>query len=666
MIFVRRAFGPAAFLAIALVAGEALAGARLAVNHEVRVRLDPASRALDVEDDFLVEAEGPIVFGLAPWLELVEAKVNGNPVEARRSGRKVTIFQAAEGPRRVELALRGVVPALPTPDKRGVSTGAMADPEGSYLPGYSGWMAVTGEDWIGYRLTVEVPAAFRAVATGRLVEEQLDETTYRASFEADHPAEHPSVFVGPYEIRELRQQDLRIRTYFHPELAGLAEDYLATSAAYIRRYAELIGPYPYADFHIVSAPLPVGLGFPNLTYVGRRVLPLPFMRGRSLAHEVLHNWWGNGVAVDYAKGNWAEGLTTYMADYALAEERGAAAAREMRLGWLRNFTALPVEQHQPVQGFTAKRHDAAQVVGYDKVAFIFHMLYRELGEAAFRAGLREVWRQRRFQTAAWSDLQAAFELAAGRDLTWFFDQWLTRKGAPRIELVEAARTQDGEGFRVTIKLRQALSSYIVTLPVVIETTAGPVRREVQLAIPEETFEIAVAHKPLSLRIDPDFEAFRRLLPGESPPIFRDVTLSDRTLLILATDDVDMSRTAQRLARRLLQREPRVFEGDPQKPPEAPLLVIGGGEEVAGLRGTLGPNLVDDIARLGTARAWTEQRKGRGPELFVAADDARSLEAVLRPLPHYRNQSYVVFDGRKVTRKGLWPADASPLSHRFED
>ena len=44
------------------------------------------------------------------------------------------------------------------------------------------------------------------------------------------------------------------------------------------------------------------------------------MQERSLAHEVLHAWWGNAVAVDYERGNWSEALTTFMADYALAEE----------------------------------------------------------------------------------------------------------------------------------------------------------------------------------------------------------------------------------------------------------------------------------------------------------------------------------------------------------
>jgi len=58
---------------------------------------------------------------------------------------------------------------------------------------------------------------------------------------------------------------------------------------------------------------------------------LPFIRTTSLGHEVLHNWWGNGVYVDWERGNWCEGLTTFMADYAYKEEEGESAAREMRL-----------------------------------------------------------------------------------------------------------------------------------------------------------------------------------------------------------------------------------------------------------------------------------------------------------------------------------------------
>ena len=69
---------------------------------------------------------------------------------------------------------------------------------------------------------------------------------------------------------------------------------------------------------------------PTLTYLGIEVLRLPFIRSTSLGHEVLHNWWGNGVYPDYAHGNWSEGLTTFMADYTYKERESDDAARDMR------------------------------------------------------------------------------------------------------------------------------------------------------------------------------------------------------------------------------------------------------------------------------------------------------------------------------------------------
>ena len=55
------------------------------------------------------------------------------------------------------------------------------------------------------------------------------------------------------------------------------------------------------------------------------VIRLPFILHTSYPHEILHNWWGNGVYVDYETGNWSEGLTAYLADHLLKEQRGRGA-----------------------------------------------------------------------------------------------------------------------------------------------------------------------------------------------------------------------------------------------------------------------------------------------------------------------------------------------------
>jgi aminopeptidase N len=267
---------------------------------------------------------------------------------------------------------------------------------------------------------------------------------YQAEFEFPQATGGIDLMAGPWRIRERlvargRAPALRLRTYFPADLdsePGLAEGYLTDSERYIARYSSLIGAYPYDAFSIVASPLPTGFGMPTLTYLGVDVLRLPFIRASSLGHEILHNWWGNGVYVDAQSGNWSEGLTTFLADYAYSEERSAAAARDMRLGWLRDAAALPATGQPALRDFRSRQHGAEAAIGYGKAAMLFLMLRDRIGEAAFRQGLRDFWQAQRFQQANWDDLRRAFERSSGAELRAFFAQWLSSRQLPEVAVVE--------------------------------------------------------------------------------------------------------------------------------------------------------------------------------------------------------------------------------------
>ncbi|MDQ2105762.1 M1 family peptidase, partial [Azospirillum sp. C340-1] len=65
------------------------------------------------------------------------------------------------------------------------------------------------------------------------------------------------------------------------------------------------------------------------------------------------------------------------------------------------------------------------------------------------------------------------------------------------------------------------------------------------------------------------------------------------------------------------------------------------------------------------RVWAFRAGNRRPVLAVAADDAAALQALLRPLPHYGRQSWLVFEGTRAADRGVWPAGDSPLRASFE-
>jgi len=656
-------------LALALLLLLAVAPARAAPagveSHDVAVRFDPDGQRLELTARITETDRRVIDVAIAPWLTLERAVAAGEPLPARRVGGRWQITRPTPADD-LTLELSGTVPPLPEPGARGRWSGAVAGPEGSALTAGSGWLPDTGAARVRYRLSVAVPAGYRAVASGHLLSEQLGPAGNRATFVIEQPGEPPSLFVGPYLVSERMADGRRLRTWFHPELAPLADGYLDASAGYIARYSAAIGAYPYRDFHVVAAPLPVGLGFPGLAYVGRRVLPLPFMRGRSLAHEVLHNWWGNGVGVDYARGNWAEGLTTYMADYALAADEGADRAREMRLGWLRDFAALPPARDLPVRRFVAKRHQAAQVIGYGKTAFVFHMLSQQLGEDAFARGLRLFWQRHRFATAAWDDLEAAFGAASGQDLEWFFAQWLDRTGAPELVLAAAGTTADGDGHRLDLTLRQAAPTYRLTVPVRIETAAGVRHEQILLNGTAATATFHLEAAPMAVRVDPALHLFRRLSSGESPPILRDVTLATDAVLQLADADVAVKEAARALARRLFETPVPTRPAESAAASDGPVLIVGTHAGISALLATPAWQLdrPPPVAG-GSAIAWTARRADGRPVLVVAGEDAEALRALQRPLPHYGGKSYVRFAGRRAIDHGVWPPGDSPLTRRFD-
>ena len=180
-----------------------------------------------------------------------------------------------------------------------------------------------------------------------------------------------------------------------------------------------------------------------------------------------------------------------MADYAYKERIGLEAAREMRLGWLRDFAALSLGQDSALDTFTTRTHGASKIVGYNKAAMIFLMLRDLLGRKSFNRALKTFWRHQRFRVASWADLQRAFEAESGEDLQTFFKQWLTYTGAPNIRIAKAVRLQKDSSYRVIITLEQTASLYSIRVPIVVHTKDSKETRVFDLDRGQQTFSFEI-------------------------------------------------------------------------------------------------------------------------------------------------------------------------------
>lgn len=627
---------------------------------EMDLRLEPASREFSARA-VLTGLDGPVRFVLDPGLRITRLVLDGRTLPVLSTTAAVSVPPG----RRLLIEYAGRLSPLPQVDHRQVlgRLPASASVEGSFLPAGSGWYPDPGVPF-AYRLRLVLPKGQKGLVPGNLLRESEGVDGYTAEFDFPHPAEGIDLMAGPYTVSERvltmeGTRRVRIRTWFHPELAGLENAYLADSARYIERYSRLIGPYPFDDFGVVSSPLPTGFGMPSLTYLGREVLRLPFVRATSLGHEVLHNWWGNGVYPDWAKGNWSEGLTTFLADYAYKEDESPEAARETRLNWLRNLAAVPEGEDFALSAFTSRHHGIASIVGYDKAAMVFLMLRDEIGTEAFERGLRLLWTRYRFRSAGWTELERVWSEAAGRDLAAFFRQWVQRSGAPRLRLVSA----EADGGRLRLTLEQSGGPYALSVPVGLRIYPDRLEmRRITLDGARATVTLPVSGLVQAVELDPDFRLWRRLDPGLLPPILREVFVAPRAALMLADEEAGWQAAGRQLAARVLDHAPVPDPGTGQPPEGAAWLIIGSHGAVARLLARLNlPAKPAEPGAKGSAQVWAGRAADGRPYAVVSADAPSALAALTRPLPHYGRQSWLSFEGARVLAKGIWPARTERLT-----
>ena len=667
-----------------------MAGAYTA-HHTLTVRLLPENAELQGLDRIRITgtASGPILLSLAPRARIQSLRIDGRDHPYTFHQGRLSLTPApSESLMSVNLAIDYAstfddpVPVNPlNTDNPGFGVSGTISPRGSFILSGAGWYPRLADARESFDLRVEAPADTVAVTAGRLTGIDNAEERTVSHWRIDQPLEGLSLSAGPYLVDRHSENGLSAATFFFPRNRHLSQRYLHASLGYLKRYSDRFGPYPFDGFAVVENFFPTGYGFPGYTLMGGRVLGLPFIPRTSLPHEIVHNWWGNGVLVDFASGNWCEGLTSYTADYLNNAQVSADAAMDYRRQALRNFSSLvsPAEDFALAR-FQSRTDPVTKAVGYDKATMVFHMLHQEMGEAPFWRSLRDLYRQFLFKKASWQDIQKVFEGQAGRSLDAFFRQWIDQPGAPQMRLADVQRVPGKTGYRTIGRIVQKKPYYQVPLELVVDTAKGSITKAVQVSERQTDFEISSSTEPRALAADPDYHLFRRLTPAEMPPTVNTLKGSTSVVVIVADRMGPPGRsTARQLAQAMgLNPIQTVAESDfdPSDAAGRDLLFIGLPER---------PEWVQRLPRTLRLTPATfqlaEQRFDQpGDALFFVARDPDSPEttvSVLHPLspdaagtaivkiPHYGRYSYLAFRNGHNEAKGTWKVDTSPMRVRWE-
>ena len=558
------------------------------------------------------------------------------------------------------------------------------DNNGIFLEPGAYWYPLFDDEHVTFSMRITLPKAWQAISQGDLLSVEDNQHLKQLVWQEKQPQRGVFLIAGEYEMYARQGDGWQAQVFLrHPDQT-LAEDYLDLTRQYLERYERLIGPYPYSKFALVESFWETGFGMPSFTFIGPTVIRLPFIRYTSYPHEVLHNWWGNSVYVDYPSGNWAEGLTTYLADFLLAEQRGGGA-NHRREALQKYSDFIRQDNDFSLIEFTSGHAAQRQAVGYGKTLMLFHMLRTKLGEEKFVQALQIFYQQYQFKVAAWSDLEKVFSQVAGHSLKDFFNQWTQRVGAPQFELDSVKRIHKNGRWQVQGELRQVQrgAPYQMSVPVAV-TLAGEARARylsVDVSSGETRFAFELDAKPLRLDVDPEFDLFRRLAAGERPPALSQAFGAEQMTAVLPSNTTDELKQGYAQLARAWEAH-TVFDNEIDSlPADRAVWVLGWHNRfLPSLAQTFSaygstPDkrqaTIDGLPyQAGEASVLMVGRNNDHPQhavVWFASHAANALARYARRLPHYRKYGYLVFDAEQANIvKGQWSVLDSPMSVVFED
>ncbi|MFO7982963.1 MAG: M1 family aminopeptidase [Desulfuromonadales bacterium] len=555
---------------------------------------------------------------------------------------------------------------------------ATITPDGSFLGAGSGWHPYVPNRKADFQIRIEAPAGIHAVTGGTRVSHRQTDAIALSEWKTTSPRQTMALAAGSFVIDEAQAGDIPVYTYFSKQNKTLSETYLEKCVDYIEMYEEMLTPYPFAKFAVVENFFPTGYGFPSWTLIGGTVLRLPFITETSLGHEIAHSWWGNGVHVDYASGNWSEGLTAYVAEHHYKELESPEDAREYRLKILRDYASLARGgKGYPVIEFRSRKSAVDQAVGYGKVTMIFHMLRTRLGDDAFFEGLRHLAEKRMGLKTSWEDIQSSFETVSEENLSVFFSHWLTRDQGPRLSLTGIESVRRKNGWTVSGTIVQKPPYYNLEVPIGLESREGETISVQSLKGSEKFFSMTTASPPQALRLDPHVQLFRELHPEEVPPLVNTIRGSD-DLLVVAAESLPGSvrEEASRLIAGLRQDVDVVPESrlNSKMLSGHDLLFLGWPEHFApALPASL---YIDEKGFSYKETSYSDEGDALFTVLEHPLDDARAAAVYLpvsaeaaadinRKIPHYGKYSILVFQNGQNVVKETWPTEPGPTLHLFD-
>jgi lysozyme family protein len=320
------------------------------------------------------------------------------------------------------------------------------------------------QEWGDFNVTLHLPKGYLVGATGNLVnpETALQDTlpenrawflrypedTTKTAWRFQAIQVHDFAWVAdPYYILIQSQwQGITLNILAIDVMAPLWRDVADWGIRALKYLHETFGAYPYdqltiADSYIRSG----GMEYPQLVMINHFIDPeYDQHEFRAIViHEMAHNWFYGLLASNQTEEEWMdEGFTTYAEiktiEHLFGKEKnynlGDRGWYVNRFGFTNDIFRDHVLSYLSLAKYNLDKDmidlhpdymdDNGYILEYSKTGLVLLMLEYTLGDSLFKTAMRAYYRQWRFKHPYPEDFFTVMERASGRDLDWFFEQWL--------------------------------------------------------------------------------------------------------------------------------------------------------------------------------------------------------------------------------------------------